>query len=223
MSRKSVRVLIVDDHAVVREGYRTLLAKHEGVVVVDEAANAAAAYQAYKETRPDVVIMDISMPGRGGIDAIGHIRQLDEQARILVFTMHAGAAYALQAFRAGAKGYVTKSSPPDVLIDAVRAVAQGRIAICPEIGEALALDRLQGERPELKELSPREFEVLRMLLDAKSIDEIASALNVSRKTAANYHYSIKSKLGVASDIELVHFGLRHGLLAPPLPAADPGE
>jgi two-component system invasion response regulator UvrY len=217
MSGQSVRVLIVDDHAVVREGYRTLLEKHAGLAVVGEAANAAAAYQAYKDARPDVVIMDISMPGRGGIDAIGHIRQLDGHARILVFTMHGGAPYALQAFRAGAKGYVTKSSPPDLLIDAVRAVAQGRMAICPEIGEALALDRLQEESQGLKELSPREFEILRMLLDAKSTDEIATALNVSRKTAANYHYNIKSKLGVASDIELVHFGLRHGLLAPGFP------
>jgi two-component system invasion response regulator UvrY len=223
VSGKSIRVLIVDDHAVVREGYRTLIEKHADLVVVGEAADAAAAYRSYKDKRPDVVIMDISMPGRGGIDAIGHIRQLDGQARILVFTMHAGAPYALQAFRAGAKGYVTKSSPPDILIDAVRAVAQGRTAVCPEIGEVLALDRLQEEHRGLEELSPREFEILRMLLDARSTDEIASALNVSRKTAANYHYSIKSKLGVASDIELVHLGLRHGLLASAAPAADPGE
>jgi two-component system, NarL family, invasion response regulator UvrY len=214
MSARSVRVLIVDDHAVVREGYRTLLEKHADIAVVGEAADAAAAYRSYKDVHPDVVIMDISMPGRGGIDAIGHIRQLDGQARILVFTMHGGAPYALQAFRAGAKGYVTKSSPPEVLVDAVRAVARGRVAICPEIGEALALDRLQEESQGLEQLSPREFEILRMLLDAKSTDEIASA---------NYHYSIKSKLGVASDIELVHLGLRHGLLASALPAADPGE
>ena len=141
MSRKTVRVLLVDDHAVVREGYRTLLAKHDGLTVVGEASDAASAYQCYKDTRPDVVIMDISMPGRGGIDAIEHIRRFDAQARILVFTMHGGAAYALQAFRAGARGYVTKSSPPDLLISAVRDVAEGQVAICPEISEVLALDR----------------------------------------------------------------------------------
>jgi DNA-binding NarL/FixJ family response regulator len=214
MSRKAIRVLLVDDHAVVREGYRTLLAKHEGVSVVAEAANAASAYQLYKVTQPDVVIMDISMPGRGGIDAIEHIRRFDPQARILVFTMHGGAAYALQAFRAGARGYVTKSSPPDLLVSAVRDVAEGRIAICPETSEALALDRVRGEKSGLEELSPREFEIFRMILDARSTDEIAAALNVSRKTAANYHYSIKSKLGVSSDIELVYFGLRQGLVGP---------
>ncbi len=214
MSQKSIRVLLVDDHAVVREGYRTLLTKHDGLVVVGEAADATSAYQSYKERQPDVVIMDISMPGRGGIDAIEHIRRFDAHARILVFTMHGAPVYALQAFRAGAKGYVTKSSPPDLLITAVRVVAEGLIFICPEISEILALDRVREEKTGLEGLSPREFEIFRMILDAKSTDDIASALNISRKTVANYHYSIKSKLGVASDIELLHFGLRHGLVGP---------
>jgi DNA-binding NarL/FixJ family response regulator len=220
MSRRAVRVLLVDDHAVVREGYRTLIEKHEGLTVIGEAANAAAAYQCYKDTQPDVVIMDISMPGRGGIDAIEHIRRLDPQARVLVFTMHARALYALQAFRAGAKGYVTKSSPPDVLVSAVRGVAEGRVVICPETSERLALDRVQDESKGLECLSPREFEILRMLLAAKSTDEIAAALNLSRKTAANYHYSIKSKLGVTSDIQLLHLGLRHGLVEAVAPEPD---
>lgn len=219
MSRKLIRVLLVDDHAVVREGYRTLLSHHDGLTVVGEAANAATAYQLYKTARPDVVIMDISMPGRGGIDAIEHIRRLDPQARILVFTMHGGAIYALKAFRAGARGYVTKSSPPELLISAVRDVGEGRIAICPETSEALALDRVRGETSALDELSPREFEIFRMILDARSTDEIAAALNVSRKTAANYHYSIKSKLGVSSDIELLYFGLRQGLVGPIAPTS----
>jgi len=223
MTGKPVRVLLVDDHAVVREGYRTLLEKHEGLSVVGEASNAASAYQCYKDLRPDVVVMDISMPGRGGIDAIEHLRKFDAEARVLVFTMHSGAPYALQAFRAGAKGYVTKSSPPDFLVSAVRSVAEGCLAICPEISEVLALDRVQEEREGIEALSPREFEIFRMILDAKSTDEIASALNVSRKTVANYHYSIKSKLGAASDIELIYLGLRQGLVAPVSPIAEGGE
>lgn len=217
MTPSPIRVLLVDDHAVVREGYRALLQKHDGIIVVGEAANAGQAYQAYKEQRPDVVVMDISMPGRGGIDAIQHLRGWDPGARVLVFTMHARPAYALQAFRAGAKVYVTKSSAPDLLVSAVRDVARGRTAICPEIAEALAIDRVTGEQSALKDLSPREFEVLQMLLNANSHDEIATALNVSRKTVANYHYVIKSQLGVASDIELIHYGLRHGLISPVLP------
>jgi len=220
MSRETIRVLIVDDHAIVREGYRALLAKHEGLKVVGEACDAASAYQCYKNTRPDVVIMDISMPGRGGIDAIEHIRELDAHARVLVFTMHSGAAYALQAFRAGAKGYVTKSSPPDLLIKAVRDIAEGRLAICPEISEVLAVDRVQEEKTGLHGLSPREFEIFRLILAAKSTDEIASAFNLSPKTVANYHYAIKSKLGVDSDIELLYFGLRQGLVEPVSPAVD---
>ena len=166
----------------------------KGWRVVGEAGDAAAAYQAYKDLQPDVVVMDISMPGRGGIDAIEHIRRRDGQARVLVFTMHAHAAYALQAFRAGARGYVTKSSPPELLVSAVRDVASGRVAICPEISELLAINQVREEKARLEDLSPREFEIFRMILDARSTDEIASALNVSRKTAANYHYAIKSKL-----------------------------
>lgn len=220
MIKKTIRVLLVDDHAVVREGYRTLLSHHDGLVIVGEACDAASAYQSYKETSPDIVIMDISMPGRGGIDAIEHIRQFDSNARILVFTMHCGAAYALQAFRAGAKGYVTKSSTPDLLISAVREVAAGRVIICPEVSEELALDVVQEERTGLQSLSPREFEILLMILGTRSADEIASALNVSRKTVANYHYNIKSKLGVTSDIELLYFGLRQGLVAQVLPIAE---
>jgi len=223
MSRKPIRVLIVDDHAVVREGYRALLAKHEGLNVVGEAYDAASAYQSYKDMQPDVVIMDISMPGRGGIDAIEHIREFDANARVLVFTMHSGAAYALHAFRAGAKGYVTKSSPPDLLVRAVRDIADGRLAICPEISEALAFDRVQDDKTGLQALSPREFEIFRMILDAKSTDEIAAAFNLSRKTVANYHYAIKSKLSVESDIELLYLGLRQGLVEPLSPVVDSGK
>jgi two-component system, NarL family, invasion response regulator UvrY len=223
MTVQPIRVLLVDDHAVVREGYRTLLEKHDGLKVIGEAGNAASAYQSYKDLRPDVVVMDISMPGRGGIDAIEHIRKFDAEARILVFSMHSGAPYALQAFRAGAKGYVTKSSPPEFLVSAVRSVAEGQVAICPEISEVLALDRLQSEKEGIEALSPREFEIFRMILDAKSTDEIAAALNISRKTAANYHYSIKSRLGASSDIELLYLGLRQGLVGPVSPAAEDRE
>lgn len=209
-----IKVLLVDDHAVVREGYRRLLEKHGDLTVVGEASDAASAYQAYKTLKPDVVVMDISMPGRGGIDAVRHIRQLDSNARILMFTMHAKATYAQQAFRAGAKGYVTKSSPPQLLVEAVRSVFMGKPALCPEISSALAASRLSDETSGMENLSPREFEILRMILDAKSTEDIASAFNLSPKTVANYHYAIKSKLGVTSDIELVYFCMNQGLVTP---------
>jgi DNA-binding NarL/FixJ family response regulator len=210
----NIRVLLVDDHAVVREGYRRLIEMHPGIDVVSEAGDAASGYQAFKTSHPDVVVADISMPGRGGIDLVRQIRQRDPDARILIFTMHASATYAQQAFRAGARGYVTKSSPPDVLVSAIRSVFAGRPALCAEINAAIATNQLSGDVSAVDELSPREFEVLRMILEAKSTDEIATAFNLSPKTVANYHYEIKSKLGVRSDIELVYLCMRQGLVEP---------
>lgn len=210
----SIRVLLVDDHAVVREGYRRLIEKHPGIEVVAEAGDAATGYVAFKAASPDVVVIDISMPGRGGIDLVRQIRQWDSAARVLIFTMHASATYAQQAFRAGARGYVTKSSPPEVLVSAIRDVFAGRPALCAEINEVIATSRLCDDVPAVETLSPREFEILRMILDAKSTDEIASAFNLSPKTVANYHYEIKSKLGVRSDIELVYLCMRQGLVPP---------
>ncbi|WP_295559510.1 response regulator transcription factor [uncultured Hyphomicrobium sp.] len=214
-----IRVLLIDDHAVVREGYRRLIEKHPGIEVVAEAEDAASGYQAFKKSAPDVVVVDISMPGRGGIDLVRQIRQLDAAARVLVFTMHASATYAHQAFRAGARGYVTKSSPPEVLVSAIRDVFKGRPALCAEINQAIATSRLCDDTSAVEQLSPREFEVLRMILDAKSTDEIAMAFNLSPKTVANYHSEIKSKLGVRSDIELVYLCMRQGLVES---LAEPG-
>lgn len=208
-----IRVLLVDDHAVVREGYRRLIEKHDGIEVVAEAGDAASGYAAFKTSKPDVVIADISMPGRGGIDLVRQIRQLDPHARILMFTMHADATYAQQTFRAGARGYITKSSPPDTLVSAIRSVYAGKTALCDEINRIIAATRLVEEISPIDALTPREFEILRMILDAKPTDEIASAFNLSPKTISNHHYTIKSKLGVQSDIELVYLCMKHGLVA----------
>jgi two-component system, NarL family, invasion response regulator UvrY len=206
-------VMLVDDHAIVREGYRALLQKQDRLRVVAEADNGADAYRIYKEVRPDLVIMDISMPGIGGVEAIRRIRQWDSAARILVFTMHQSASYAIQAIKAGARGFVTKSSPPEALLRAITEVMAGRIALSPDIDHELAINRLAGEPSAVDTLSPREFEVLRMLLAEKSVDEIAETLHVSIKTAANTRYLIRAKLGVASDIELVRLALRQRIIA----------
>lgn len=214
-----IRVLLIDDHAVVREGYRRLLEKHAGIEVVAEADGAASGYEAFKKVRPDVTVIDISMPGRGGIDLVRQIRQLEPSARMLIFTMHASAIYAQQAFRAGARGYVTKSSPPEILVSAIRDVYLRKPALCAEINRAIATSRLRDDERAMDQLSPREFEILRMILDAKSTDEIATAFNLSPRTVANYHSEIKSKLGVRSDIELVYLCLRQGLV-PPLEEPD---
>jgi DNA-binding NarL/FixJ family response regulator len=207
------RVMLADDHAIVREGYRSLLQKQDGVQVVAEADDGAAAYRLYKAVKPDLVIMDVSMPGIGGVEAIRRIRQWDGSARILVFTMHQSAAYALQAIKAGARGFVTKSSPPEALLRAIAEVMAGQIALSPDIDHELALNRLAEEPLAVDALSPREFEILRMLLAEKSIDDIAETLHISAKTAANTRYLIRAKLGVASDIELVRLALRQRIIA----------
>lgn len=208
-------IMLVDDHSVVREGYRSVLGKQPGLRVVAEAADGVEAYRLLKEVRPDLVIMDLVMPGIGGIETIRRIRQWDRNARILVFTMHQNAAFAVQAIRAGAKGYVTKTSPPETLIRAVMDVLADRIAISPDIDHELALSRLGdlGDETNAADvLTPREFEVLQMLLAEKTSDEIAETLHLSPKTVANLHSLIKDKLGVGSDIELVRLALRQGIL-----------
>ncbi|WP_407168173.1 response regulator [Bradyrhizobium sp. ORS 111] len=206
-------VMLVDDHAVVREGYRAVLQKQPGLRVVAEAADGVEAYRLFKEINPDLVIMDLAMPGIGGIEAIRRIRQWDRNAQVLVFTMHQNAAFAVQAIRAGARGYVTKTSPPETLVQAAMDVLSGRIAISPDIEHELALSKLAGEVVAADVLSPREFEVLRMLLAERTSDEIADTLHISPKTVANLHYLIKTKLGVGSDIELVRLALRQGILS----------
>jgi DNA-binding NarL/FixJ family response regulator len=205
-------IMLVDDHAVVREGFSVVLQKQPGLRVVAEAADGAEAYRLFKEVRPDLVIMDLAMPGIGGIEAVRRIRQWDRGAKILVFTMHQNAAFAVQAIRAGARGYVTKTSPPETLVAAVMDVLADRIAISPDIDHELALSRLGGETVAADVLTPREFEVLRMLLAERTSDEIADALHLSPKTVANLHCLIKDKLGVGSDIELVRLALRQGIL-----------
>ena len=214
MNTAPIRILLVDDHAIVREGYRSLLAKHAGLQVVAEAVDGDEAYARFQESAPDVVIMDLSLPGQGGLEATARICRRDPQARILVFSMHQNPTFAVQATRAGAKGYVTKSSEPEVLIRAIYDVHQGRTALSPDIAQALALAKLGGDDQALAELTAREFEILRMLVEARSTDDIANALHISPKTVSNCHYQIKKKLGAATDIELVRLALRMNVLDP---------
>lgn len=205
-----IRILLADDHAIVREGYRALLEK-QGMRVVAEAADGAEAYRLYKETAPDLVIMDLAMAGIGGVEAIRRIRQRDPKARILAFTMHQNPTFAVQAFQAGASGYVTKSSAPEILLSAVREVIRGGRPLSPDIARELALGRLDDAKNAFDALSPREFEILRLLLDGSTTEDIAETLHIAPKTVANCHYLIKGKLGVSSDIELMRMAMRAGV------------
>lgn len=204
----SINILLVDDHAIVREGYRALLAKQTGLAVIAEAADGQQAYQCFKEHQPDVVITDLSLPGSSGLELIAKIKQRDAKAKILVFTMHQNPSFAVQATRAGALGYVTKSSEPDVLLRAIHEVYAGRMSLSADIAQALAMAQLGTEKMALDTLTVREFEILHLLIEAKSPDEIAQILNISPKTVCNSHYLIKRKLGVGSDIELMRLAVR---------------
>lgn len=203
-----IDILLVDDHAIVREGYRALLAKQTGLRVVAEAEDGVQAYQRFKECHPDVVVTDLSLPGISGLELIGRIKRRAPEAKILVFSMHQNPSFAVQASRAGALGYVTKSSSPEVLLRAIREVHAGRHVLSPDIAQALALEKLGGDRMALDTLTVREFEILRLLVEARTTEEISQILNISPKTVCNCHYLIKSKLGVASDIELMRLAIR---------------
>lgn len=210
MSR--ISILLVDDHPIVREGYRRLLEMAEKFSVCAEAEDVAQAYVAYKAHRPDVVIMDLTLRGASGIEAVRRIREFDKDASILVFTMHSGSAFALKAFEAGARGYVTKSSPPSELIRAVEIVAGGGRAMSEDISRALAAERLSGANPAIGELTPRETEILRMVASGIPSETIADQLNLSVKTVRNIHYAVKSKIGAENDAHLVWLALAAGLI-----------
>jgi len=208
----NIKIMLVDDHAIVREGYRSLLQKQDNMSVIAEANDGAQAYLSYKEHKPDIVIMDISMPGQGGLEAISRIKQFDSDAKMIVFSMHQNPSFAVQATRAGALGYVTKSSDPEVLIRAIYDVQQGKYTLSADIAQALALEKLGTDSAALDQLTVREFEILRMLVEAKLTQDIADTLNISPKTVANAHYIIKKKLGVTSDIELTHLAIKMNIL-----------
>ncbi|MBY6243293.1 response regulator transcription factor [Methylosinus sp. Sm6] len=216
----SISVLLVDDHPVVREGYRRLLERQSGFAVVAEAEDAAAAYQAYRDHSPDVVVMDLSLRGgAGGLEAVRHIRQWDKRARILVFTMHSAAAYALKAFEAGASGFITKGGEASELVRAVALVARGGRALGDDVAREIAAERLADGRSPLADLGPRETEILRLVASGRTTEDIAQALHLSPKTVQNYHYQIKSKVGARTDAHLVWLALGAGLVAadtPPL-------
>ncbi|MCQ9374096.1 response regulator transcription factor [Methyloversatilis sp. XJ19-13] len=207
-----IRLLLVDDHAVVREGYRRLLEQRGDLRIDAEAATAGEALVAFRNVGPDVVILDLSLPDMGGVELIRRLLQRESRARILVFSMHRDPLFATQALRAGALGYVTKSCAPEVLIKAVYQVAARQRVFSPDIAPDIALALLSDIDNPLDALSPREFEVLRLLLDGRSAEEIGQSLHISPKTAQNTHYQIKAKLGVKSDIDLMRLAIKWKLV-----------
>ena len=211
LQKEKISILLVDDHPVVRQGYRRVLEHQSDFHVVAEADNAASAYSAFKQHSPDIVVLDISMPGASGLEAIRNIRLRNSRARILVFSMHSEALLVKAAFDAGASGYVTKSNEPAVLIRAVRSVARGERAMSDDVAHLLAAESLAPSRSALDHLGEREVEILRQFAAGSTAKQIASNLNLSVKTVQNYHYLIKAKTGMRTDAQLVRLAAECGL------------
>ncbi len=207
-----IRVLLVDDHDLVRAGFKRLLEDSDLFTVVAEAGSGEEAVQAYSKYTPDVAVMDISMPGIGGIGAIERITARDPQARILVLSVHEDSVFTTRALQAGAKGFIPKRSAPEEMIKAVEQVAKGKMSIDPDIAQQIAMQKLTGSENVIDVLSQREFEVFRLLAEGKTVNEIADILNLSPKTVGTHHTNVKQKLGVANSAELARLAIRSGIL-----------
>ena len=212
MNGKPIRVLLVDDHAVVRTGYRLLLERAGDIELAGEAESGEQACRQYQDLKPDVVVMDISLPGIGGFEAMRRIIGRDPRARVLVFSMHEDMVFVEQAVSAGARGYITKNSAPAVLVDAIRKIAAGEPYLEATLARQLAFGKLRDEDSPFSKLSTREFEICTLLAQGCSTSEIAKRLSLSYKTVANYSTQIKGKLNVGTSAELTRLAIRHKIV-----------
>jgi DNA-binding NarL/FixJ family response regulator len=211
-----IHVLIADDHAVVRAGLKQILSATADVQVAAEAASGTEALAAVRAQRFDVIVLDMSMPGRSGLDLIRQIKADQPQARILVLSMHQEEQYAVRALKAGASGYLNKDSAPELLVGAIRKIAGGGAFISPNIAEQLAHGVIRSqEQPLHTLLSDREFEVFQRLVAGQSVSAIADQLNVSVKTISTHKSRIMQKMGLQSATELIRYALENGLVEQP--------
>lgn len=216
-----MKVLVVDDHPIIRAGLRRLLAG-EPEAEIYEAADGKEALRVFREQRPSLVVLDLNLPGIGGLEMIARFKTADPAARILVLSMHDDPMHVRHALQAGAAGYVSKNAPPDEILEAIRRVAGGRTYIEHDIAEELVFSQILTPSHPLKELSSRDFEILRLLAQGCTLSQIADAVGVSYKTAANKCTQLKAKLGTATTADLIRFAVQSGLTAP-LPSLPPSE
>lgn len=208
-----IRVLLADDHAIVRAGLKEILAETGDITVAGEAASGQDVLARIRGDEYDVAVLDMSMPGRSGIELIRQVKDEKPKLRILVLTMHSEQQYAVRALKAGASGYLTKESAPEQLVSAIRRIAAGGAFVSPETAEQLALDvnKTAGGPPHTL-LSDREFQVFELIVNGKSVTDIAHELALSVKTVSTHKTRILHKMGATSEAELVRYALEHKLL-----------
>lgn len=212
-----IRIVLADDHAIVREGLKRIVGDAKDFEVVGEAADGTEVLQIVRGETFDVLVLDLSMPGRSGMELIRLVKAERPKLRILVLSMHQETQYAVRAIKSGASGYLTKESAPAQLEQAIRRVAAGGAYVSAEVAEQLALGAMPGggsDQPPHQTLSDREFEVFRMLAAGDAVSEIAAKLNLSVKTVSTHKSNLMHKLGVANPSELLRYAIKHGLADP---------
>jgi two-component system invasion response regulator UvrY len=214
MSAAPIRVMLVDDHAVVRMGFRLLLEGSPDMKVVAEAECGEDALRAYGEVRPDVLVLDISMPGIGGLETVTRLLAKDPEVRVLVLSAHEDTMHPRRALKAGALGYLSKRSAAEELIQAIRQVYQRKTFIEPALAQQMAVQQFSGDRNPVEVLSDKEFKVFLALARGESVLEIAEVLHLSPRTVGTHLYNIKQKLGASNQADLAIIAIRNRLIEP---------
>ena len=209
-----IKILLVDDHAVVRMGFKMLIEAEADIKVIGEAESGEVAVRLFQELKPDIIVMDITMPGIGGLEAIDRIMAKDKNTKILVLSAHEDSVHPKRVLNAGAMGYLTKRSAAEELIKAIKSIYQGKRYLEPNIAQQMAITQLSGETNPVEILSDREFEVFMALAKGKSTNEIADTLCLSPRTVGTHLYNIKQKLNANNSAEIALIAIRCGLIDP---------
>lgn len=210
---KKIHVLIADDHAIVRQGLRQILSETDDLLVSGEASDGVDAMRLARQQHWDVVLLDVTMPNRNGIDTLKMLRKEFPRLPVLILSMHEEDQYAVRALKAGASGYLTKQSAPELLVTAIRQVASGQKYVSPSLAMKLAdMIAENDDRPPHESLSDREYQTLCLIAAGRPLTQIAEELNISVKTVSEYRKRILEKMKLDSNAELIHYGLKHGLV-----------
>ncbi len=209
----AIRVMLVDDHELVRIGIRRLLSDVPGIEVVAEASTGEEAIELVSKFKPNVVLMDVNMPGMGGLEATKRLKRIAPDSKVLVVTVYGDEPYPSLVLQAGAVGYMTKGASVDEMVQAIRSVSYGKRYISPEVAQQLALKHLSDESASpLDDLSEREMQVMIMITSGQEVSDIAEQLCLSPKTVNSYRYRIFEKLNIHNDVELTHLAIKYNLV-----------